>query len=537
MYKTIIGKLLIVKQFINRNLFHHSASYYSLSYIPNTKINNLNAKYNLDYKDIIKEEENNKEGVWTKNKVFVVNTGKFTGRSPNDKYIVSQEPSKNKIWWGSVNKPLSAKIFDELYQLCADHYNNNVNNYYIFDGYCGANKKTQKKIRFLTEYTWQHHFVKNMFIEALDTSVADFVPDMTIINACKVVNKKWKEHDLNSENFVAFNIEKKLGLIGGTHYGGEMKKGIFSMMNYWLPQKNILPMHCSANINQYNDTTLFFGLSGTGKTTLSTDVSTNIIGDDEHGWGDDGIFNFEGGCYAKTNGLSQKSEPLIYNAIKTNALLENVVMNESMVPNYNDISKTENGRVSYPLSHIPNRVITSKGSHPKNIIFLTCDRYGVLPSVAKLTKEQAIYYFLSGYTSKVSGTERGVTEPEATFSPCFGGAFLTLPPEKYGSILYQKLQKYNCNVYLVNTGWSGTGKRFSIEKTRKIIHDIMSGDIAKNVFETDPIFHFTHPISENPKNSWKDKREFERKRWNLARMFRENFEKNNYSTDLQKYGP
>jgi phosphoenolpyruvate carboxykinase (ATP) len=296
-------------------------------------------------------------------------------------------------------------------------------------------------------------------------------------------------------------------------------------------------MHCSANINQYNDTALFFGLSGTGKTTLSTDVSKNIIGDDEHGWDDDGIFNFEGGCYAKTNGLSQKSEPLIYNAIKTNALLENVVMDESMVPNYNDISKTENGRVSYPLSHIPNRVITSKGSHPKNIIFLTCDRYGVLPSVAKLTKEQAIYYFLSGYTSKVSGTERGVTEPEATFSPCFGGAFLTLPPEKYGSILYQKLQKHNCNVYLVNTGWSGTGKRFSIEKTRKIIHDIMSGDIAKNVFETDPIFHFTHPISENPKNSWKDKREFERKRWNLARMFRENFEKNNYSTDLQKYGP
>lgn len=542
MYKRLVRNFFLGKQFIPKQSFTHLAMQANPHFVfPNLDIYNLNGKYNLNYQEIGREEYRRKEGIFTKDKnVFVVDTGKFTGRSPNDKYIVKQGPSEQNIWWGSVNKPIGKDLFQKLYDKCVNHYNKNVSEYYVFDGYCGANEKTQRKVRFLTEYVWQHHFVKNMFIEIPenDTKMANFIPDMTIINACNIINEDWKEDGLHSENFIVFNIEKKIGLIGGTHYGGEMKKGIFSMMNYWLPQENILPMHCSANINQNKDTTLFFGLSGTGKTTLSTDSSTHLIGDDEHGWDSDGIFNFEGGCYAKTNALCPESEPIIYNAIRKNALLENVAMDENNCPNYSNIEKTENGRVSYPLTHIPSAVAPiSKGEHPKNIIFLTCDRYGVLPSVAKLTNEQAIYYFLSGYTSKVSGTERGVTEPEATFSPCFGGAFLTLPPNRYGELLYDKIKEHQCNVFLVNTGWSGKGERYSIKSTRNIINSIMDGSIMNQIFEMDPVFHFHYPIHENPKRLWKNKIEYDCTRMKLAKMFRENFSKNNYSKKFEKFGP
>lgn len=540
MYKRFLQQLFFTRHTLPRHYSHLAAQSTPHFLFPNLDIHNLNVKYNLPYSDIYQEENLRKEGTFTKSNVFSVDTGKFTGRSPNDKYIVKQQPSENNIWWGSVNKPISKSIFDRLLDKCTDYYNHNVDAYYVFDGYCGSNAKTQKKVRFLTEYAWQHHFVKNMFIEvpSQDSNMETFIPDMTIINACNVINENWKDDGMHSENFILFNIEEKIGIIGGTQYAGEMKKGIFSMMNYWLPEEGILSMHCSANINKFNETTLFFGLSGTGKTTLSTEKSTKLIGDDEHGWDDEGIFNFEGGCYAKTNGLCSKKEPLIYNAIKKNALLENIVLDKFGIPDYGNIDKTENGRVSYPLNHIPNAVQpVSKGNHPKNIIFLTCDRFGVLPSVAKLTKEQAMYYFLSGYTSKVSGTERGITFPQATFSPCFGGAFLTLPPEKYAQVLYEKIKLHDCNVFLVNTGWSGNGKRFPIDKTRKIIKDIMDGSILNQVYEVDPIFFFEYPIHENPKKSWKKPKQYRKKRAELAKMFQENFEENKYPKVIQHFGP
>jgi phosphoenolpyruvate carboxykinase (ATP) len=527
---------------IPQRRFHYLSPYVTTSFhYPYFPISNLNFKYNLDYSQIRKQELLNKEGHWTNNSVLCIDTN-VKGRSPKDKYIVSNFPSKEKIWWSDVNKPMTVKTFNKLKKLCIEHFENNVGKYYIFDGYCGASIKSRKKVRFITEYAWQYHFVKNMFISDEKTDMESFQPDMTIINSCNVKNKDWKKDGLHSENFICFHLEKKLGLIGGTHYAGEMKKGIFSLMNYWLPQQGILPMHCSANINKYGDTTLFFGLSGTGKTTLSTDETTKLIGDDEHGWNKEGVFNLEGGCYAKTLDLKKENEPLIYNAIKPNAILENIyVCEETKVPDYKNSKKTENGRVSYPLSHLPNRVESSTGSHPKNIIFLCCDMYGVLPSVAKLSKEQAIYYFLSGYTSKVGGTERGITIPEATFSPCFGGAFLTLTPKIYGDLLLKKLYKHDCNIYLVNTGWQGgqygVGKRYSIQKTRTIVENIMSGMILEKPMIMDKNFFFLYPEEENPETMWKNKTKYYELKKDLIVSFQENFKKNNYSKTFEKFGP
>lgn len=372
-----------------------------------------------------------------------MDTGKFTGRSPKDKWIVKQAPSEDNLWWGSVNQPINGEVFEELYKKCVAHYNT-LDKAYVFDGYCGANPASRKKVRFLTEQAWQQHFVTNMFIRPENKGeIEGFAPDFTIINACRVVDEDWKKHGLNSEVFVAFNIEKRVAVIGGTHYGGEMKKGIFSMMNYWLPLEGIMPMHCSANMGKNGDTALFFGLSGTGKTTLSADPARYLIGDDEHGWDNHGIFNFEGGCYAKTINLSEKNEPDIYRAIKRDAMLENCYIDpKSNMPDYYNTSKTENGRVSYPLHHIANFEPTSMGGHPDKVIFLTCDAFGVLPPVAKLSPGQAMYHFLSGYTAKVAGTERGITEPQATFSACFGAAFLTLHPTKYADLLQKKLETH-----------------------------------------------------------------------------------------------
>ena len=372
-----------------------------------------------------------------------MDTGKFTGRSPKDKWIVKQAPSEENLWWGSVNQPMKGEVFEELYKKCVAHYNG-LDKAYVFDGYCGANPASRKKVRFLTEQAWQQHFVTNMFIRPESKGeIEGFAPDFTIINACQVVDEDWKKHGLNSEVFVAFNIEKKVAIIGGTHYGGEMKKGIFSMMNYWLPLEGIMPMHCSANKGKKGDTALFFGLSGTGKTTLSADPARYLIGDDEHGWDDHGVFNFEGGCYAKTINLSEENEPDIYRAIKRDAMLENCFIDpKTKIPDYYNTTKTENGRVSYPLHHIANFEPTSMGGHPDKVIFLTCDAFGVLPPVAKLSPGQAMYHFLSGYTAKVAGTERGITEPQATFSACFGAAFLTLHPTKYADLLQKKLETH-----------------------------------------------------------------------------------------------
>ena len=509
--------------------------------------------YNLSKHELFEHETKNKEGTVFKTKygdTFGVDTGKFTGRSPKDKWIVknNESDSSKHIWWGNVNQPTTPQVFKNLYDKAINHFNT-LDEIYLYDGFCGANKKTQKHVRFVHELAWQQHFVSNMFIESNDSDeLITKEPDFTIINACSIVNDEWEKHNLNSEVAIAFNLEEKIGVILGTWYGGENKKGIFSLMNYWLPQDNIMAMHCSANVGKDNDTALFFGLSGTGKTTLSADPNRFLIGDDEHGWDEDGIFNFEGGCYAKTIDLSEENEPDIYRAIFKGALLENVWQNEDQTPDYYNTEKTQNGRVSYPIYHIDNWHKPQMAGHPKNIIFLTCDAFGVLPPVAKLSNEQAMYHFLSGYTAKVAGTERGVTEPQATFSACFGEAFLTLHPSKYADLLKQKIEEHDCNVYLVNTGWVGggygTGERISIKDTRNCINAILDGSILDSEFRTDSIFKFEVPIelpgvpSEicNPRQSWYHKEGYDIQANKLAKMFIENYEKY-IEPDMTDYSP
>jgi phosphoenolpyruvate carboxykinase (ATP) len=391
-----------------------------------------------------------------------------------------------------------------------------------------------------------------MFIRPTEEELESFEPDFVVYNACKAVDEKYKEHGLHSDVFVVFNIEENVALIGGTWYGGEMKKGIFSMMNYWLPLEGKLSMHCSANVGKDDDVCLFFGLSGTGKTTLSTDPNRALIGDDEHGWDDNGVFNFEGGCYAKVINLDAKSEPEIYGAITKDALLENVVADENGLVDYKDGSKTENTRVSYPIEHIQNHKSDLQAGHPQNIIFLSADAFGVLPPVSKLTKEQAMYYFLSGYTAKVAGTERGITEPVATFSACFGEAFLPLHPTAYAKLLGEKIDKHGVNVYLVNTGWTGgaygVGSRMSIKNTRACINGILSGAILDSEFETLPTFNLQIPTTLegvdtevlNPRNTWSDKAEYDASLAKLAKMFQDNFKRyddNGSEFDFASAGP
>ncbi len=499
--------------------------------------------HNLSYEELKKHELANGEVEELKTGATTVDTGIFTGRSPKDKYFVEQDESKKYIAWGDVNKPVSKEIFDELLIVAQEQLS--ASDLYVTDVFCGSSASSKRSVRFVTQIAWQSHFVKNMFIRPTENEFEDFKSDFTILNACKTVNTKWKEHGLNSEVFVMFDIERNIAIIGGTYYGGELKKGIFSMMNYWLPLEGKMSMHCSANVGEKGDTALFFGLSGTGKTTLSTDPHRALIGDDEHGWDDDGVFNFEGGCYAKVINLDGKSEPEIYNAIRTNALLENVVTYGEGEVNYEDGSKTENTRVSYPIEHIDNHVESLQAGHPSNIIFLTADAFGVLPPVSKLTKEQAMYYFLSGYTAKVAGTERGITEPVATFSACFGEAFLPLHPTVYAKLLGKKIDKHNVNVYLVNTGWTGgaygVGKRMSIKNTRACINAILDGSINSVEFDTTRTFKLhvpktlgdINPEILNPRNAWEDKELFDNTRDNLARMFMENFKK--YQTEDSEF--
>ncbi|NOQ30628.1 MAG: phosphoenolpyruvate carboxykinase (ATP) [Helicobacteraceae bacterium] len=514
-------------------------------------INNIGKIFhNLSYDDLIKHELDNGECKLADSGATMVDTGIFTGRSPKDKFFVEDESAKKYVAWGDVNKPVSKEIFNELLEVAREQLSSK--DLYITDVHCGASEASKKEVRFVSEIAWQSHFVKNMFIRPTEDELENFQPDFTVLNACKAVNDKWKEHDLHSEVFVLFNIEENIAIIGGTWYGGEMKKGIFSMMNYWLPLQGKLSMHCSANVGKDGDTALFFGLSGTGKTTLSTDPKRALIGDDEHGWDDDGVFNFEGGCYAKVINLDPNSEPEIYGAISKDALLENVVYDENGKVDYEDGSKTENTRVSYPIEHIKNHEPTLHAGHPKNIIFLTADAFGVLPPVSKLTKEQAMYYFLSGYTAKVAGTERGITEPVATFSACFGEAFLPLHPTTYAKLLGKKMDKHNVNVFLVNTGWSGgaygVGKRMSIKATRACINAVLDGSINKCEFDTTKTFRLNVPKTLdgvedrvlNPRNAWEDKDEFDATRDNLAQMFIDNFKKyqsENSEFDYAEAGP
>ncbi|MBI6530098.1 phosphoenolpyruvate carboxykinase (ATP) [Proteus vulgaris] len=499
--------------------------------------------YNPSYELLFNEETQPgltgyERGTLTSLGAIAVDTGIFTGRSPKDKYIVRDDVTRDTVWWADQgkgkndNKPLSQEVWSDLKSLVTNQLSGK--RLFVVDAFCGANADTRLKVRFITEVAWQAHFVKNMFIRPEQEELENFTPDFIVMNGAKCTNPNWKAQGLNSENFVAFNLTERIQLIGGTWYGGEMKKGMFSMMNYFLPLKGMASMHCSANVGESGDVAIFFGLSGTGKTTLSTDPKRKLIGDDEHGWDDDGVFNFEGGCYAKTIHLSKEAEPDIYGAIKRDALLENVVVLSDGSVDFDDGSKTENTRVSYPIYHIDNIVKpVSKAGHAKKVIFLTADAFGVLPPVSRLTPEQTQYHFLSGFTAKLAGTERGVTEPTPTFSACFGAAFLSLHPTQYAEVLVKRMQASGAKAYLVNTGWNGTGKRISIKDTRAIIDAILNGDIDNAPMKTLPVFDLEIPTalpgvnSEilDPRDTYTDKAQWDMKADDLADRFVKNFDK------------
>ena len=467
-----------------------------------------------------------------------VMTGVYTGRSPKDKFIVMDETSKDTVWWTTEeykndNKPASKEAWAAVKEIAQKELSGKK--LYVIDGFCGANKDTRMAVRFIMEVAWQAHFVKNMFIRPTEEELESFEPDFVVYNASKAKVENWKELGLNSETAVVFNVTSKEQVIINTWYGGEMKKGMFSMMNYFLPLKGIASMHCSANCDMNGENTaIFFGLSGTGKTTLSTDPKRLLIGDDEHGWDDNGVFNFEGGCYAKVINLDKESEPDIYNAIKRDALLENVTVAEDGKIDFNDKSTTENTRVSYPIYHINNIVKPiSHAPAAKQVIFLSADAFGVLPPVSILDPEQTKYYFLSGFTAKLAGTERGITEPTPTFSACFGQAFLELHPTKYAEELVKKMEKSGAKAYLVNTGWNGTGKRISIRDTRGIIDAILNHSIDAAPTKTIPYFNFVVPtqlegVDPNildPRDTYADAAQWEEKAKDLAGRFIKNFKK------------
>ena len=499
--------------------------------------------YNPSYEELFVEETKAdltgyEVGQVTELGAVNVMTGIYTGRSPKDKYIVMDANSKDTVWWTSDeykndNHPISEDVWATLKDIAMKELSNK--RLFVVDAFCGANADTRMAVRFIVEVAWQAHFIKNMFIQPSAEDLETFEPDFIVYNASKAKVENFKELGLNSETAVAFNITSREQVILNTWYGGEMKKGMFSMMNYYLPLKGIASMHCSANTDMNNENTaIFFGLSGTGKTTLSTDPKRLLIGDDEHGWDDNGVFNFEGGCYAKVINLDAESEPDIFNAIKRNALLENVTVDKDGKIDFNDGSVTENTRVSYPIDHI-NNIVRPVSTAPaaKDVIFLSADAFGVLPPVSILTPEQTKYYFLSGFTAKLAGTERGITEPTPTFSACFGQAFLELHPTKYAEELVKKMEANGAKAYLVNTGWNGTGKRISIKDTRGIIDGILNGDIAKAETKTIPYFNFEVPTALpgvdtnilDPRNTYADASEWETKAKDLAGRFIKNFAK------------
>ena len=500
-------------------------------------------QYNPSYEQLFKDEtiptlEGYEKGVLTELNAVDVMTGVYTGRSPKDKFIVLDENNKDKVWWTTEeykndNKPATQEAWKACKELALNELSGK--DLYVVDGFCGANKDTRMAVRFIVEVAWQAHFVTNMFIRPTAEDLENFTPDFIVYNASKAKLTNYKELGLNSETAVVFNTTSREQVIINTWYGGEMKKGMFSMMNYYLPQKGIASMHCSANTDMNGENTaIFFGLSGTGKTTLSTDPKRLLIGDDEHGWDDNGVFNFEGGCYAKVINLDKESEPDIYNAITRNALLENVTVDKDGKIDFADKSVTENTRVSYPIDHIKNIVKpVSAGPAAKNVIFLSADAFGVLPPVSILTPEQTKYYFLSGFTAKLAGTERGITEPTPTFSACFGQAFLELHPTKYAEELVKRMEASGAKAYLVNTGWNGTGKRISIRDTRGIIDDILNGDILKAPKKIIPIFNFEVPTELpgvdpkilDPRDTYANPEEWEVKAKDLAARFIKNFKK------------
>ena len=514
--------------------------------------------YNPSFELLYEEELNPdlqgfEKGQLTELGAVNVMTGEFTGRSPKDKYIVKDAITENTIWWTSDkavndNKAITQNTWEALKDNTVAQLSGKK--LFVVDAFCGANENTRLKVRFIMEVAWQAHFVKNMFIRPTEAELEVYgEPDFVVMNGSKTEFKDFAAHGLNSEVYVAFNLTEKIQLIGGTWYGGEMKKGLFSMMNYYLPLQGMASMHCSANKGKDGDVAVFFGLSGTGKTTLSTDPKRELIGDDEHGWDNEGVFNFEGGCYAKTIDLSEANEPDIYKAIRKNALLENVTVDANGKIDFKDGSVTQNTRVSYPINHIDNIVTpVSKAGHAQKVIFLTADAFGVLPPVSKLTPEQTKYYFLSGFTAKLAGTERGVTEPTPTFSACFGKAFLSLHPTQYGEELVKKMEKHQATAYMVNTGWNGTGKRISIKDTRAIIDRILDGSMENCDTQLIPIFNLEVPtllkdVSTeilDPRKTYQNEQDWTTKATDLASKFIENFVQyshNNEGKNLIKAGP
>jgi phosphoenolpyruvate carboxykinase (ATP) len=518
--------------------------------------------YNPSYNTLFAEEtkpglEGYEKGIITRTGAIAIDTGVFTGRSPKDKYVVYDEKTKDTVWWRtesskvSDNKPITIEVWNHCKGIAAKQLSGK--RLFVVDCFCGANENSRISVRFIVEVAWQAHFVKNMFIRPDENELNNFKPDYVVLNASKATNPDWQKQGLNSENFVMFNLTEGMTVIGGTWYGGEMKKGIFSVMNYYLPLKGIASMHCSANVGKNGDTAIFFGLSGTGKTTLSTDPDRALVGDDEHGWDDEGVFNFEGGCYAKCIKLSKQNEPDIFNAIRRDALLENLVILSDGSIDFNDNSKTENTRVSYPIYHINNIVKpVSKAGHAKTVIFLTADAFGVLPPVSRLTEGQTRYYFLSGYTAKVAGTERGIKEPVPSFSTCFGGTFLMLDPSVYANELTCKMKVSHAEAWLVNTGWMGgaygSGTRIDLPSTRHIINSILNGSIIKSEFTTLPIFNLSIPAKVDnvdtgildPSKTWESSAKWRIAATDLAIKFNNNFNKfkgNKHIEKLVEFGP
>ncbi|MEB2280846.1 phosphoenolpyruvate carboxykinase (ATP) [Lysinibacillus xylanilyticus] len=511
-------------------------------------LNGGNINVQLSVPQLAEKATSRGEAMLTVDGAVRAETGKYTGRSPKDKYTVEEESTKDKIDWGKVNRPISSEVFDNLYVKVVK-YLKERDELFVFKGFAGADKDSQLSIQVINEYAWHNLFAHQLFIRPTEEELASHVADFTVISAPNFKADPAIDGTA-SETFIIVSLEKKIILIGGTEYAGEIKKSIFGIMNYLLPQQGILSMHCSANVGEAGDVALFFGLSGTGKTTLSADPDRKLIGDDEHGWSDNGVFNIEGGCYAKTINLSAEKEPEIYNAIRFGSVLENVAVDpETRVCDYDDGSLTENTRVAYPIQYIENIVDPSVAGHPKTIIFLTADAFGVLPPISKLTKEQAMYHFLSGFTSKLAGTERGVTEPEPVFSTCFGSPFLPLPATVYAEMLGQKIDEHGAQVFLVNTGWTGgeygTGSRMKLSYTRAMVRAAIDGKLTDVETIQDSVFGLNIPTSIegvptevlNPRDAWADKAAYDKKAAELAGLFNENFKKfSNVSEAITKLG-
>jgi len=522
-----------------------------MSSIAHTELSDLleqkNIQRNLSTPKLVEAALRNNEGLLSSRGALVSETGKRTGRSPKDKFTVKDAVTANKVAWGAVNQPFPADKFDALYDRVLEYLQGK--DVYVQDLFCGADPRYQLPIQVINEYAWHSLFVRQLFIRPTAEELKKHKPDFTIVSAPGFLADPERD-GTNSEVFVIVNFTRRIVIIGGTQYAGEMKKSIFGVMNFLLPGRDVFPMHCSANVGEDGVTALFFGLSGTGKTTLSADPRRRLIGDDEHGWSEDGIFNFEGGCYAKCIKLSEQNEPQIWNALDFGAVLENVVLDPATrVPNYDDDSKTENTRAAYPVEHIENAVIPGFGGHPKNAVFLTADAFGVLPPVSKLTPEQAMFHFMSGYTAKVAGTEAGVTEPQATFSTCFGAPFMPLPPKVYAEMLGRRLREHNAQCWLVNTGWQGgpygVGKRMSLPYTRAMVNALVEGELNNVGFEIEPSFGLSIPKSVpgvpsellNPRNSWKDRAAYDKMAADLSARFEKNFEQFEAPREIKQAGP